>query len=344
MLSEHSHGRPDSASPFPPPHPCPPPDFVIHASHRQSLPAGFPCPPCESPGWPLCQASVVYGHAGLRVGKSGVPVGRWPCLVTDAVRSTRDAIPRPLDPQASPCKGRCRVCVWVPGPVSTTASLCPSSPPPTPHGLHPVAPPPPPRRLHSPGQVCVVFICFPSMRLGGGNPAAIRECLLTWDVEPERTFAHQTPAGPAGPRCPLPGGTSCPADAQLGEAGAGGHSAVGSGRALCQLGNEVAHQPACLCLRLARLPGSTRCCFQMRFPGNWCGVFFPFSFFSFSVCLAEGHGCSCCSSGRETWIRACGRPSTAPPASLRSPALSVMRPQEPPGHSWASPRGPGHSD
>lgn len=97
--------------------------------------------------------------------------------------------------------------VSVPHHLSKVCFLCPS--------------PAPARLPHSPGQVCALFICFPSMRLGARNLAAIRGCLLTWAVEQERTFAHQTPAGPAGHQCSLPGETSCRVAARLSEAGAG---------------------------------------------------------------------------------------------------------------------------
>lgn len=49
--------------------------------------------------------------------------------------------------------------------------------------------------------------------------------------------------------------------------------------------------------------------------------FFSFSFFSSSLCLAEGHGCSCHSNRRETLIRVCGQPPP-PPRTTGFPGLA----------------------
>lgn len=66
-----------------------------------------------------------------------------------------------------------------------------------------------------------VFHLFSQHEARRQNLDAIRECLLTWDVEQKRTFAHQTPAGPAGHLCSFPGEASCPADTRRGQAHVG---------------------------------------------------------------------------------------------------------------------------
>lgn len=178
---------------------------------------------------------------------------------------------------------------WVPGPVSTTTSLCPSSPLPTPHGLRPVAPPPPPLWLRSPGQVCVVFHLLPQHEARRREPSCHQGMPIDLGCGTGENICSSDPhrsgwaSVPPSRRNVLPGGCAAWGG------GRGGPLCHWQREGLCQLGNEVAHQPACRCLRLARLPGSTRCCSQMRFPGNWCGVFlccfFPF-FVLFLLCVS----------------------------------------------------------
>lgn len=162
------------------------------------------------------------------------------------------------------------------------------------------------------------------MRLRAWNPAVIRECLLTWDVETGENICSSDPCRSSwasalfSRRNILPGGSS-----RLGRPRPRpALPCLAAGGPCVSVGNEVTYQPACH-PSLARIPCSMRCYFQMCFPWNWCWVFFFLLFFSFlfllSLCLAEGHSYTRYSSRQETGIgvwgqanhRAASSPSSA---------------------------------